>query len=226
MRIGCFLTLLTVFLTGCIGSQHNQQGNNFPTTREQSPKADVLTPSELEHALGNVREEHLQSNNALQQSMTSAVGLSVGKVAEKVDAALVKIESSVNAKFEAVTTAQAEIKSQIAIETKVNAALNAVTDLKATLTAKLDGVVAAQTQAGMNNTANVEKINETIKAGGNVNQFPTEVKDVMLKMQDSITHGQDSNSRDLKIVAGIVTALLGASHWHTHRKLNKKGGAV
>lgn len=207
----CFLA----FMVGC-GEHRDTQANSFPTRAVEVPSP-PSTKAEV------VPLESQSSNNAMQQSLTAAVGASVGKFAEKIDASLARIDATVNAKFEAVTTAQAEIKSQIALESKIDAALNASVkanaDLKAELSAKLEALANAQAQAVAGLGNKIETKQESISAGGNVTQFPTEVRDV-------IVNAQNATSWNIRIMCGVLTAVLAGKHLHDYLNHRKQMAAI
>ena len=203
MRV--WLTILLLFVYGCADNRAVQTAP--PTPAIPVAPHPALTGDDV---TGIVRTEVQQSSNAIQQNTQSLVSASVGKIAEKVDAALVRVESNVNAKLEASVNAhvelkdlRAELRASLDVQNRVTAQAEAI----ASLNAKLDALAAAQGQfvAGFNNT--LSQTVQKLEAGRDVNntQFTTEMAAVMERAYKSVTSV-------VYIMAGaLVSILTGAS---------------
>lgn len=173
---------------------------------------DIPVPSlEKDDVSGIVKTEVAESTNAIQQSTQALLGASIGKIAEKVDAALAKIEANVNTKVDAqanlIATLKADLKAELNLAAKIEAQAIATANLEANINTKLDAFGAAQgaAVAGWNN-----RLSETVQkldAGRDVNntQFTSEMADVMERAFKSVT-------TTVYIMAGALVAILsGAS---------------
>ena len=213
----CIAYLVCLMLTGCAGDQRNQQNveqdriglgllkhNHVPAIDDLEPRSDGTLA-----AVKELKSETQASNNATQQSLTG-FGLQVSKIAEKVDASLVKVEAHVDQKLEATAnvTAQAmaslraeiraELHAEISAElhASAQATASAVADLKAQLSVALTNVQALR--------ADIQHNEQTNSAGRDVStqviQFGKDQADVMAK-------AFDSNVRTMEIVCGILIGL-------------------
>ncbi len=168
----------TPFLTGCLGDQrnkndvHQEGGVGLPLVKYNHPPV-VDDPERSQAQLdGMVKkiEDHIsQSNNANQNSITG-VGANVNKLAEHLDASLLRVEANIpvsikndlrnemSAQFSAVATANANLKATIDAQNTM------IADLKlhiGDLTAKLEA--SARGQVALN--AKMEETSKEMHAG-------------------------------------------------------------
>lgn len=143
------LPFLLVLLAGCAGDQRNTQAVRQddplgPAFARVLPPAEVLTEKELAGAVKEFRADVQASNNAMQQSMTALVGAEVGKVAERVDASLARINAQIETRLAAHAELNASARAELAAQFKADVRA-AVGDLSAHAEAQahaLNGAVA------------------------------------------------------------------------------------
>lgn len=181
----CVLGLL-VCLVGCAGdhrgTQHVQQdAPGLGWLRSNNPPSLELTERSRGELKQDVRTEVQASSNALQQSF-SGLGLQLGKVAEKVEASLVRVE-----KLETHLQQVANIRLEVSPEVKaeLNAIKSMVVDLKATVTLQVK--IAEQLQVKV---AEQLKVAETLQANG-IAAWKAEVD------QSARTAGRDQHNTQL-----------------------------
>lgn len=174
-----FTIVLLIFLTGCIGSQKNSQAVN-----QGSPRTEAIP---VRPASEDLRAEVVElpkeitsaaSNNATQQSLTG-LGVQVGKMAEVLQASLLRMENTLSA--------QITMKNQLNATASANAEFKARMEATAKAIAKLDARVDAalnaslQAQAGLNN-----RIDQVSTSAGrdaiSSTQFTEPMKELMSKM--------------------------------------------
>jgi hypothetical protein len=205
---------LLLVLCGCADNRPVQQ---IPATIPVTIK-EIPVPA-LDHAdlSGIVKTEVATSADSIQQNTQSLVSASIGKVAEKIDAALVRIEANVNTRIEAQLTATANLKadleSTISLSNKIETQASAVAQLKSQIETRLDAMGAAQGAAilGLGN-----KLTETVQkysAGHDVNstQFTSEMADTFQKAFGSMV-------TVVSIVVSGLVMILGGLGWYVTRQ--------
>ncbi len=205
--------LAIVFFPGCFSAdQHSTQSVSPGSVAVAVPLPRDSSPREADPGVDKLRAEASASSNATQQSLTG-LGLQVAKLGEHVE--------GLHSEISAVANVANTIKSEVDINAKIDVIANTVLDFKASINNRMEALAAAQ--VGMNNS--IQKTTETIKAGGNVTQFPSEVKDVMLAQTRTIENSNNDTSWDIKILGGVIIALHGGAAAHTalqHRKLRQQ----
>lgn len=196
--------LFLIFLVGCVGDQHNVQKSSFPQTVPVAvppvPQQPEVTRADLDGAVRTIRTETQASNNATQNSITG-LGANLGKIAEKVDASLVKSEATANT----VAQFKTEVKNEMKAQADVNA--QAFAEFKAETKARLDAIAQAQAQgqAGWNNK--LDSMQQTLTAGRdaiNTTQYSKEMQETIIATVEKSADAQVQNTR---ILCGVIVVL-------------------
>lgn len=202
---------------------------------QNAPPAPPVTIAEPLPSLGKddvaaiVHEEVQTSSNTIQQNTQSLLGVSLGKLAEKVDAALLRLEANFNTKVDAQTNATAtlvaeirsDIKAEFNLAAKIDAQAIAMVDMEARINAKvdakLDAMAAAQVAgiAGFNN-----KLNESVQkfsAGRDVTNGVTssDIADIMDRAFISLV-------KIVSIIMGAFVSILGGGAWWVTQRRHKE----
>lgn len=194
------IVLLCLALSGCeMGAHKESQRNELGNPPRPAPAATLEVPEvtheEFDAAVKTIRAESQASNNAAQQSI-SGLGLNLQKIAEKVDASLVKLSADFNTSIKAVAELSvkihADLKNEISTQIKSEANLNAQAvaqleaRLNATINTKFEALAQAQAQALANMQAGIgnkiESTQRTNTAGRDSvsTEFTKEMRDTIL----------------------------------------------
>jgi hypothetical protein len=137
-------TILVLMLTGCVGSQNNRQAEkiqqDMPRSTIQLPVRDALPSpaaaaasekqseprAEVVPLPADVEVDSTASNNANQQSATGLANVQIAKIAESVDASLVKLDSKIVAQNEMVATLQNSMTAQANAYASLRADVSAI----------------------------------------------------------------------------------------------------
>ena len=197
---------LLLSLPGCLGSQQNTIHQEAPVSL--IPPAAAAGPVALDPqaVVSALRPELTASSNATQNQLNGLVNASVSKLGEKVvglesnlrdllhlqNTATLTAQTELQAKLQASLQATAELKLALSaitqlntsVDTKVSAltqfetrletSLNALTELRLRVESVATG------QAGLSNSI------QTLKAGRDVNQLPTEAVYLLLGITGSL----------------------------------------
>lgn len=219
------VVLFACVLAGCGDAPHrNTQEVNFngrgrgttnhePKTTNHAPRVDLEPRSsgELPAALASIEKrlaETQQSNNALQNSF-SGVGLQVGKLAEKVDASLVKLEADLQLSVQ--QTVQAHATANLNAQNTMNATMEKlVGDLSLTVKGfenqmrdlKIEQQAQGAAQMALN--AQFQHTTSNLNAGRDNIQFTAEMAKLMEKAFEEMAHA-------LAIACAIVVATVSAA---------------
>ncbi len=219
-----FPLLLACALAGCGDAPHQgRQEVDFgrePAHKKTSPPAnhaplvdlEPRSSGELPAALASLEKrivETQQSNNATQQSL-SGLGLQLGKVAEKVDASLVKVEANLqqtvqahaNLNAQAVANLRTELRAELSNEIQATASAQATANAK--LEAQLQALAQAQGAAQMALNARLEQTTNNLNAGRDNIQFTPEMAHVFIAMLEQVA---EIVGIVVGVVIGLVTAL-------------------
>ena len=163
---------------------------------------------------GIVRTETTASSNAIQQNTQALLGASIGKLAERVDAALAKVETNLSMRVDAqanasatlLTSLKAELKAELNLAAKIDTQATAIAAVEARINARLDAMGTAQgaAVAGLGN-----KLSETVQkfdAGRDVNstEFTPNMADVFERAFKSMVS-------TVYIMAGALVSILGGA---------------
>lgn len=153
------LSAVVFLLSGCVADHRERQEVSFAATPLALP---ALTRGELDGALAALRADVQSSQNATQNSI-SGIGLNVGKVAEKLEADLLRIQTDIHANLNTVVTAQTELRASLRAD--ISTAVTAQASLRADLQANLNAAASLQAQA----IANLEtKLNALVQTTANL----------------------------------------------------------
>lgn len=197
-------TILILMLTGCVGKQSNHQAEEIkqgdlprPLATEQIPVRDVLPAPVAAAASEKQREPRAEvvslpdtevdstaSNNASQQSASGLANVQIAKIAESVDASLLRVESKIVTQNEMVATLQNTMSAQ------------------ATAIATLKADVSANAQAGIGNSQSA-----TTAGRDAVTQFSDGMERFMTRMLDVV---EFMASAIKWIIGGAVVSCVGA----------------
>jgi hypothetical protein len=209
------LTLLlcaVAVLSSCAGDHADRQANNFPapiSKAEPVPAASVpsrsLAPAEVVDPPSIKHEDSLTSQNALQQGF-SGMGVQLGKVADKFDASLLRVESNLSLNAKATAKLVVNLKSTIKVQNK------AIANLKAQVSAVAQAQGTAQAAIG----SKLESMQQTTSAGrdSTQNQFTREMRDTFLAIF----------RETIAIVAILALAMVLMQHRHHMAVLKNQGG--
>lgn len=191
--------ILLIGLSGCkIGSHANSQKAEFPALASAQVPVRNALPSPIAPAAPDKRAEVVPlpadtevdstaSNNAVQQSATGAVNAQIAKLAESVDASLMKLDSKI--------VAQNEMSADLRNDMRAQA--TAIAELKLKLDANVQG------QAGLSNR--IEQVTTTI-GRDSVTQFSEGMERFMTRMLEVV---QYMASAIRWIVGGAVLSCVG-----------------
>lgn len=209
---GLAVLILMALLPGCAGDQHNAflppKSTSVPVieeggaeTVELSDKPAFLEPDSVKQKLIRFTPNDSHSTNANQQNQTGLANVAVAKIAENVDASLVKF--------------QTDVRNELSASLKASAELNA--SMEARIDAKMQAFATAQAQgiAGIGNR--LDSVTQTISSGRDTNntQFTPQ-------MAETITSGY----RAVVYALGILGALLVLHEWMSHRRTKARRGVL
>jgi hypothetical protein len=216
-------------LPGCVGDHQGRQDvsqgqapagrDARPTGPNRKPVLEDLPESrgELTEALRKIDASTQSSNNATQQSL-SGLGLQVGKVAERVDAALVKFEADVQvsirqevaAQFESNIKASLEAKAEVEARVQAKAFSDFCLELRNELRVQAQAQAAAAATAQGNAVAalrsEISQSTATLTAGRDNIQITPEMMKVLLA---SIGSMESTALAVVGIVIGCMSAATG-----------------
>ena len=218
--------LILIVLAGCeAATQHNHQADTFPQTvpvaaPPVAPPHPEVTRADLDGAVRSIRTETQASNNAMQNSLTG-LGANVGKVAEKVDASLVRIDATANTALKATAEIKTELNNQIEAQASFNA--QAFAQFKADTSARLDAIAQAQAQgvAGWNNK--LDSMQQTLTAGRdaiNTTQYSKEMQETIISTVKQSAESQVENTR---ILCGVIVVLAELSRRRAEKRAKGAG---
>lgn len=199
-----FLVLL-ILLAGCeAGTKSTEQSDRIDQRIEEprrparsigvaSTRAEIVAndppaaaaPSQT----SSMASDTISSNSVTKNDVQGIVGAQFDRVAEKIDASLVKVQSAIDVslqnKLDVALKANAELHAQLAASVK----------LSADLSARVDAL--AQAQAGLGNK--IDQQTNTISSGRDTTQFTKE----MQQMVENITRSSD---RTIYLIFGSAAA--------------------
>ncbi len=205
------ILLCLASLPACVGSHADKQSNTFgdptriavpsaPASPPRDTRAEVVAPP-----LAISHEEFSSSQNAMQQSFTG-VGAQLGKLADRVDASLVRIEAGINTTLTAVANLKVDFEAKLEVQNK------AVIELQA----KVDTVAQAQAVGEVAVGSKLDTVQQNTSAGRDSiqNQFTREMRDTFMALfHETIA---------IVAILGLVMVLL--QHRHNNSALKIMGG--
>ena len=193
-----FLVLL-IILAGCeAGTKATQQSDRIDQRIEEPRRTVPATRAEVVDAPASEKpkpsaavqaSDSIASNSVTKNDVQGIVGAQFDRVAEKIDASLVKVQSAIDVslqnKLDVALKANAELHAQLAASVK----------LSADLSARVDAL--AQAQAGLGNK--IDQQTNTISSGRDTTQFTKE-------MQQMVENISKSNDRVIYLIFGSASA--------------------
>lgn len=232
---------MAVFLSGCLDNKQrmNPVGPVITSPTTSIPVDGGLTKDDLASQTASILKQSADSQTAIQQNMQSAVGLSVGKLADdlvKVQAqvdSLVKLNATMNnnlntsmgdvsGKIEASIASNNDIKLMMKNQMEFNGQLVASLKVNANLDAKLEALGAAQ--AGINNKIDQQtsELKQKMEAGRDVNNTNTQFTKEMLETIKSLNQTSvDTSKQWAYVLAGLISAIAGVCGTYLHLQKNK-----
>lgn len=207
MKTQCrlFFATILIALSGCSAVDHLAEMNdkhkdNQVVNQGQPPHpaptleipADTISVPEVSredfHAgIERLHAESQSSNNATQQSI-SGLGLNVSKIAEKVDASLVKLSADFDTKLTAVANLNVKVSNELNnnMNARAEANVKAIADLRAEFKAEIQAIAQASAQGLANLQAGIgnrtDSIQKTSSAGrdSTSTEFTKDMRDTIL----------------------------------------------
>ncbi|OHB81190.1 MAG: hypothetical protein A2W31_05105 [Planctomycetes bacterium RBG_16_64_10] len=195
-----------------MGDQRQRQEASQPVT--VNVPAPVVSQSPDMKPVSELRSEVQASSNQTTNALTG-LGVQVSKVAEKVDAALVKVDAS----FQATASLRADMSASASATAVLTNAMSAQATAIANLKLALEGI--AQGQIGLKNS--IETTSQTVASGRDSHvqtiQFTKEMMETLKASYEAQLAQTKSDNRTLfwtvtilmATVAGIVALVLEGS---------------
>ena len=213
------LMAMLVLLSGCVGDQGRQGDLSVNPMPVPAPKP-VATPDDVARVEQAMTDRISASTNASQQAF-SGLGAQISKMAENVDAAVVKVQTDVR------TSAQANAEANVRLNGKVDVVASAVTDLnvkvgvavdvsnridvqvkaQAQVMADLKSQIAAlgAAQVGLKN--DLQQTTTTMSAGRDTIQ---QINGATKEWVQILKNEKDAQVRETQITAGLILAIVTA----------------
>lgn len=217
MKIARCLPILALALglSGCMGDHRGKQnvqqdGAGLGFMRPQPAKFPLAERVEVEPystgtlaALEKIHSDSQASQNATQQSLTG-LGLQFGKVAERFDAALAKIEANLQLTIHNSATANASVSATAMAELRgeIKDIHAEITGLKLTI-GKMEVSNAAMAAGQVALNARMDQTTNNLNAGRDNVQFTKEMAGVFETAFEKMT---EALLAAVGIVVGVVTA--------------------